>query len=94
MMFNLVNSKYVEFTYLGESFKFIDSSEKSKTINYIASEILKGDYTFDNITFNVGDVVIDIGAHVGMVSIVLAKLNPAITVYAFEPIPTNYNAFI
>ena len=94
MIFNLVNSKHVEFTYLGESFKFIDSSEKSEAINYIANEILKGDYHFDNIIFNDGDIVIDIGAHVGMVSIVLGKLNPAITVYAFEPIPTNYKALI
>ena len=94
MIFNLVNSKHVEFKYLGESFKFIDSSEKSEAINYIANEILKGDYHFDNIIFNDGDIVIDIGAHVGMVSIVLGKLNPAITVYAFEPIPTNYNALI
>ena len=51
MIFNLVNSKHVEFKYLGESFKFIDSSEKSEAINYIANEILKGDYHFDNIIF-------------------------------------------
>jgi FkbM family methyltransferase len=94
LIFNHMNSNFVEFTYSGHNFKFFDSSEKSNAVNFIAREILNGDYTFDNISFKPGDVVIDIGAHVGMVSIVLAKINPNILIHAFEPIPTNYNALI
>lgn len=37
-----------------------------------------------------GDVVLDIGAHVGVVSIYLAKRYPGIRVYAFEPVHENY----
>jgi FkbM family methyltransferase len=37
-----------------------------------------------------GDTVIDIGAHVGVMSIALAKKFPFITVYALEPDPMNY----
>lgn len=37
-----------------------------------------------------GDVVIDIGAHVGVVSIYLAKRYPGIRVYAYEPVKTNF----
>lgn len=37
-----------------------------------------------------GDVVIDIGAHVGVVSIYLAKRYPGIKVYAYEPVKANF----
>ena len=37
-----------------------------------------------------GDIVVDIGAHVGVVSIFLAKKYPFIRVYAVEPEPTNF----
>lgn len=37
-----------------------------------------------------GDVVLDIGAHVGIVSIYLAKRYPGIRVYAFEPVAENF----
>ena len=40
--------------------------------------------------FNEGDVVIDIGAHIGLFSIYLAKRWPVLKVFAFEAFPTNY----
>jgi FkbM family methyltransferase len=40
--------------------------------------------------FREGDTVIDVGAHVGVFSIGLAKRYPFITVYAIEPDPMNY----
>jgi FkbM family methyltransferase len=40
--------------------------------------------------FRAGDTVIDVGAHVGVVSIYLAKKFPFIKVYAIEPDPLNY----
>ena len=94
IFFNLVNSKFVKFKYAGHDFKFYDSSEKSRAVDFIAKEILNGYYKLNNVSFNSGDVVIDIGAHVGIVSIVLAKINPNIIIHAFEPIPTNYNTLI
>lgn len=47
-------------------------------------------YDLDTVPLARGDVVIDIGAHVGIVSIYLAKRYPGIRVYAFEPVPGNY----
>jgi FkbM family methyltransferase len=41
--------------------------------------------------FRPGDVVIDVGAHVGVAAIYLAKKFPFITVYALEPEPHNYD---
>ena len=39
-----------------------------------------------------GDVVIDIGAHIGMLSTLMAKENPGVTFYAFEPMPETFEA--
>jgi len=51
---------------------------------------LSSAYLLQEISFREGDVVIDIGAHVGVVSIYLAKRWPGIRVYAFEPVPQNF----
>ena len=40
--------------------------------------------------FRKGDTVVDVGAHVGVVSIYLARKYPFINVYAIEPDPLNY----
>lgn len=45
---------------------------------------------YDKLDLEPNDVAIDIGAHVGVVSIYLAKRYPGIRVYAFEPQPENY----
>ncbi|MCK9628453.1 MAG: FkbM family methyltransferase [Bacteroidales bacterium] len=37
-----------------------------------------------------GDTVVDVGAHVGIVSIYLAKKYPGVKVLALEPVPENY----
>jgi len=57
--------------------------------HHIAQEIVSV-YHLDELEFQPGDVVIDIGAHVGVVSCYLAKKWPGITVYAFEPVDANY----
>jgi FkbM family methyltransferase len=49
-----------------------------------------GPYAFDEIDFAPGDVVIDVGAHRGIVSMYLAKLHPRIRVLAYEPIKENF----
>lgn len=41
-----------------------------------------------------GDVVIDVGAHVGVVSLHLAKRYPYVHVYALEPDPVNFACLI
>ncbi len=40
--------------------------------------------------FREGDIVVDVGAHVGVVSIYLGRKYPFIRVYAVEPEPTNF----
>jgi len=59
----------------------------------VGSEITRT-YQLDKLKFEDGDVVVDIGAQVGMVSVYLAKKYPGITVYAFEPAPDNYHRLL
>jgi FkbM family methyltransferase len=47
-------------------------------------------YLTQTAVFREGDTVIDVGAHVGVMSIYLAKKFPFIKVYAIEPDPLNY----
>ena len=47
------------------------------------------DYHLDRIAFEPGDVAIDAGAYIGIVSIYLAKKWPGLRVIAVEPVPEN-----
>lgn len=49
---------------------------------------MKNEYGLDEIEFQPGDVVLDVGANTGIVSIYLAQLHPEIIIHAFEPVPT------
>lgn len=47
-------------------------------------------YDFEGIHFQEGDVMLDIGAHVGLTSIYYGKLFPGLRIYAYEPVPFNF----
>ena len=51
-------------------------------------------YNFDAVEFKEGDIVIDIGANIGIVSIYLAKKYPFLKIYAFEPVRQNYECIL
>jgi FkbM family methyltransferase len=62
----------------------------SQSAQWIAWELQADDYRLRQIQFEEGDVIVDIGAHVGLFSMYLAKRWPCVTVYAFEPFPENF----
>jgi len=62
----------------------------SDTPRIVAKELRKDCYNIESIRFAPGDIVVDVGANVGMVSIYVAKRFPSVRVLAFEPIPDNY----
>lgn len=68
--------------------------EDSLTIPIVRRELEKDVYGIENIRFSDNDVVIDIGAHVGLFAIYLAKRQPGITIHAFEPIPDSYESLL
>jgi FkbM family methyltransferase len=51
-------------------------------------------YLTQTAVFREGDTVVDVGAHVGVVSMYLAKRYPFLQVYAVEPEPRNYECLI
>jgi FkbM family methyltransferase len=59
----------------------------SVAVEVVAGEVGQGAYDFRDIELEPGDTVLDIGAHVGVVSIFLAKRHPDVRVLAFEPVP-------
>lgn len=66
----------------------------SSTPRIVQKELMKNRYGIESIEFSSNDIVIDIGAHVGVVSIYIAKRFPFVKVYAYEPIPKNYEHFV
>jgi FkbM family methyltransferase len=75
-----------EFRLLGIPLLIADF-QGSVAVEVVAGEIGYGAYDFSDIRFRRGEVVLDLGAHVGIVSIFLAKTHPDITIHAFEPSP-------
>jgi FkbM family methyltransferase len=67
----------------------IEDDPKGGVAKIIMREI-ETNYQLDEIDFQPDDVVLDIGAHVGIVSIYLAKKFPGIKVYAYEPSKENF----
>jgi len=69
---------------------FVYDEAGSQAGQWVAWELQKDDYGVRDMYFDDGDVVIDIGAHIGLFSMYLAKRWPALKVFAFEPFPCNY----
>jgi FkbM family methyltransferase len=57
---------------------------------WVANETWLDEYGLARIEFERGDIVVDVGAHVGIFAIYLAKRYPDITILAFEPDPVNF----
>lgn len=57
----------------------------------VVHELNANCYNIENIPFEPNDVIIDIGGHVGIVSIYLAKKYPFLKIYTFEPNYNNYH---
>jgi FkbM family methyltransferase len=61
---------------------------------FVARELARDAYGIERIAFCPGDIAIDVGANVGIVSIYLAKRHPQITIHALEPIPENFQHLV
>lgn len=81
--------KIVQFSLGDMDLRFFDDN-RSRTVGIIAQEIAVGDYGIERMVLNPDDIVIDIGANIGMFSVFVAKLQPLARIYAFEPVVSNY----
>jgi FkbM family methyltransferase len=66
---------------------------QSTAPDLIVGELRGDEYQLGSIGFRPGDVVIDIGGHIGIFSCYLAKKYPFLKILAFEPIPVSYQMF-
>ena len=67
------------------------TSDTPKTVQW---ELMQDSYGIEQIDFQPGDVVLDVGANTGIFSIYLAKQHPDITIHAFEPVPATYQRLL
>jgi FkbM family methyltransferase len=65
--------------------------EGSSVLDIVPREILLGEYNLPGIEFRRNDVVIDVGANIGIVALYLAKKHPDIHIVAMEPVPTTFS---
>ncbi len=73
----------------------IHTTKQGRDLHHILSEMLEFDvYNLNRQHFQKGDVVVDIGANIGIFSIILSKRFPDVTIYAFEPSLINYELLI
>jgi len=64
----------------------------TRYINYFPENYEEENFKFLNQVCKPGAVIIDIGAHIGLFSVIASKITGAKgKVYAFEPSPTTYN---
>ncbi|PSB17676.1 non-ribosomal peptide synthetase [Phormidesmis priestleyi ULC007] len=62
-----------------------------KEIDYLYQEIFEEEnYLAHGITVSNGDIVFDVGANIGMFSLLIHQQYPEAQIYAFEPIPPVY----
>ncbi|MCL1972088.1 MAG: FkbM family methyltransferase [Endomicrobia bacterium] len=91
-LFNIKRTLH-SFKLQGIQFHFYDTFPSFSAKN-IAEELNNNiSYKFDNLDFKPGDIVVDIGGNIGMVSIFLTKKYPFLKIYAFEPVKENFDNF-
>lgn len=72
----------------------IQDTRGSKTCEAVFREIVRNELGLVDIQLSKGDVVVDIGANVGIPSIYLAKKFPEATFHLFEPVPENFRNLV
>ena len=86
-------TRWYRFDVRGVSLEVADS-ESSRAVFHIVKELELDQYGIEQVPFSPGDIVLDIGGHIGLFSIYLAKRHPDIRIYAFEPVPDNHSHFV
>jgi len=71
----------------------IEDDEQGTVAKIVCREVERV-YRLDDIPFEPGDVVLDLGAHVGIVSVYLAKKYPFLKILAVEPVKENFERLV
>jgi len=73
------------FTFFEVNFKFIYNDIDTSGLGAVDEIVNRNTYILDTFTGLENKVLIDIGANIGVATIIMAKLNPKSIVYSFEP---------
>jgi FkbM family methyltransferase len=76
----------------GRQYRVWDS-RGSCAARIVAGELENDAYQLGNIQLNAGDVVVDVGGHIGLFAIYVATRWPDIVVHSFEPFESNSALF-
>jgi len=87
-----MNLKTNQYKFLNETLT-LTCQETEHTIKLIQDELSTYKPMFD-IDFQPGDCIIDLGANLGIISILLSKKFPFTKIYSFEASPINYQNLI
>lgn len=63
--------------------------EGTADFDAVQAAAVEDEYNLKSILFEDGDIIIDVGAHIGSVSLALATLDKKLKVYSYEPLPEN-----
>lgn len=74
---------------MGESFEFRDFYT-SEAIPLAARDMDGDAYKIRHRSFNQGDIILDLGANVGVFSVVASRLFPQTRIIALEPVPCSF----
>lgn len=72
----------------------IKAPSKKSVYGIVNETWLKNIYTNGQYAIHDGDIVVDIGAHVGIFSLFAASKNPSGKIYSYEPNPDNYTLLL
>jgi len=86
--FGIINQKYLQYT-LNNNIR-ITVRSKTHDSGIIAGVMIHNEYTPKGFEIATGDIVVDVGAHIGVFSIFASTKKGAGKVYAIEPAPDNY----
>jgi FkbM family methyltransferase len=75
-----------QFAYAGESFELWHYPSDASVKGSLIEIVIRDEYRLSRFRGLVGEVLLDVGANNGLVTLILAKLNPASTIVAVEPI--------
>jgi len=88
--------EFQKYTIKHNNIEMVFYDAPGNSTKWILDEVFTQDtYQFEKMKFNSNptwsaDIVVDIGANIGIFSIYLAKRYPQVKIYAFEPFPTSF----
>jgi FkbM family methyltransferase len=79
--------------YLARRWYRICDAEGSQAASIVSGELLSDVYQISGIHLGEGDIVLDIGGHIGLFAIYVATRWPGVQVHSFEAYPPNADLF-